>query len=156
MKTSTGQMSNMVVANYELGGGATKRVSLNIQSVKAAPVQATNEVAIAEVAVTATVVPNNRLTHKHKKHNCCPTSDKINLLLLSKNNSCNNSQCNINEDRRNLRLFMFNSRRRSNNRNHHHKRTMRFHTVQHAMILSGMMMMRRRQKKPLNGFASLQ
>ena len=62
----------MVVANYELGGGATKRVSLNIQSVKAAPVQATNEVAIAEVAVTATVVPNNRLTHKQRSTTAAP------------------------------------------------------------------------------------
>ena len=44
-------MSNVVVANYELGGGVTKWVSHNNQSVKATQVEATDKVAIAEVVV---------------------------------------------------------------------------------------------------------
>ena len=44
MTTATGQMSNVVVADYELGGGVTKQVSLNKWSVKAALVEATEEV----------------------------------------------------------------------------------------------------------------
>ena len=42
-------MSN--VAYYELGGGVTKWVSHNNQSVKATQVEATDKVAIAEVVV---------------------------------------------------------------------------------------------------------
>ena len=58
-------LSNVVVANYELGGGVAKWASLNIQIVKAVLVEATEEVAteevaIAKVVVTATVLQNNK------------------------------------------------------------------------------------------------
>ena len=53
-------MSNVVVANYELGGGVAQWASLNIQIVKAALVEATEEVAIAKVVVTATELRNNK------------------------------------------------------------------------------------------------
>ena len=53
-KTLTWQTSNVVVANYELGGDVTRWDSLNIQGVKAALVEATEEVTIAQVVVTPT------------------------------------------------------------------------------------------------------
>ena len=53
IRTLTGWMSNMVVADYILGGDVTKLVSLNIWSGKASPVGATEEVAMAKVVVTA-------------------------------------------------------------------------------------------------------
>ena len=59
-KTSTEHTLNMVVANYDWGGGVTKQASLNIQSVKVAPVEATEEVVIPEVVVTATAVPEQQ------------------------------------------------------------------------------------------------
>ena len=56
-KTSKGHTLKVMVANYKLGGGGTKWASINILSVKAAPVEVTEEVPIAERVVTATMVP---------------------------------------------------------------------------------------------------
>ena len=71
-KTSAGQMSNMGVADYKLGGGVTKQISLNIWSVKAAPGEATEEVVIVKMVVTATVIPQQQVDAQAQEEHLVP------------------------------------------------------------------------------------